>query len=82
MPRGFVQDPLEIKLLILYILARAEEPLDLPTLTDLTLCDEGVDYFQFIQALNDLCRTEHVVLEKGQRGNLRTRRGLLGAGQV
>jgi len=63
MPRGFIQDPLEIKLLILYILARVAEPVDLPTLTDLTLCDEGVDYFQFSQALADLCRTGHVELE-------------------
>ena len=65
MPRGFIQDPLEIKLLILYILARVEEPIDLPTLTDLALCDEGVDYFQFSQALADLRETGHVELVEG-----------------
>lgn len=64
MARGFIQDPLEVKLLILYILARVVEPIDLPTLTDLTLCDEGVDYFQFSQALADLRETGHVELKE------------------
>ena len=58
--RGFIQDPLEVKILVLYILARVVEPIDLPTLTDLVLCDEGVDYFQFSQALTDLRDTGHV----------------------
>lgn len=66
MAKGFIQDPLEVKLLILYILARVAEPVDLPTLTDLTLCDEGVDYFQFSEALAGLCDTGHVT-QQGER---------------
>lgn len=60
MARGFIQDPLELKFLILYILDRLAEPVELSTLTDLVLCDEGVDYFQFSQALTELQETGHV----------------------
>lgn len=63
MPYGFIQDKFEIKLLILYILARVAEPVDLPTLTDLTMCDGGVDYFSFTEELAHLKETEHVTLE-------------------
>lgn len=62
MARGFIQNAWEIKLLILYILARVEEPIDLPTLTDLALCDEGVDYFRFAEELSNLCETAHVIM--------------------
>lgn len=57
---GFIHDKLEIKFLILYILTRAVEPLDFPTLTDLTMCDEGVDYFQYVEALAELVKTDHL----------------------
>lgn len=60
MARGFIRNPLDIKLLILYILARAKLPLDMAQLTDLVLCDEGVDYFQFADALGSLKTTGHV----------------------
>ncbi len=63
MPRGFIQDPLALKLLILYIMDRLTEPADLSTLTELALCDEGVDYFQFSQALTELRETEHIHME-------------------
>ena len=61
MPRfGFIHDKLDIKFLILYIMARVAAPIDLPTLTDLTLCDEGVDY---------LTRADdrYAITEKGKR---------------
>ena len=48
--RGFIQDKLEIKFLILYLAARVIEPVPFDTLLDLTLCDDAVDYFDF-------CRT-------------------------
>ena len=36
---GFIHDKLEIKFLILYLMARVVAPIDFPTLTDLTMCD-------------------------------------------
>lgn len=66
MERGFIQGKLEIKLLILYILSRAEEPLDMDTLTDVAMCDSGVSYFDFTSALAELVESLHVE----RRGNL------------
>lgn len=59
---GFIRDKLEIKFLILYILARVIEPISFETVLDLTLCDDGIDYFDFSDALADLVRTEHLTI--------------------
>lgn len=61
---GFIHDKLDIKLLILYLTARAAAPLDLAALTDLAMCDEGVDYFSFTQAVSELVESEHLLLEQ------------------
>ena len=62
MGRGFIHDKLEIKFLILYIAARVIEPIPFDTVLDLTMCDDGVDYFDFSECLNDLVKTEHLTL--------------------
>ena len=46
-PKGFIQDKLEIKFLILYLAARIIEPVPFDTMLDLTLCDDAIDYFDF-----------------------------------
>ena len=60
---GFISDKLEIKFLILYIAARIIEPVPFAVLQDLSMCDKGVDYFDFSECLADLVRTEHLSLE-------------------
>ncbi len=60
--RGFIHDKLEIKLLILYITARVVEPIPFDTVLDLTMCDDGIDYFDFSECLADLVKTEHLKL--------------------
>ena len=60
MPRGFIRDKLQLKLLILYILNQFAQPVSLSLLTELVLCDEGVDYFSFSDALSELKTTGHV----------------------
>lgn len=62
---GFISDKLEIKFLILYIAARVLEPVPFETLQELSMCDEGVDYFGFSECLADLVRTEHLTLSDG-----------------
>lgn len=57
---GFIHDKLEIKFLILYIAARIMEPIPLEGMQELTMCDDGIDYFDFSDCLNDLVRTEHL----------------------
>lgn len=42
---GFIRDKLDVKVLVLYLAARVAAPIDFATLTDLCMCDEGVDYF-------------------------------------
>lgn len=75
MANGFIHDKLEIKLLVLYIMDRVAAPIDFATLTDLALCDSGVDYFQFAEAAAELLKSGHLtqdgayyaVTDKGRR---------------
>lgn len=62
---GFIHGKLDIKFLILYIMARVAAPVDFPTLTDLTMCDDGVDYFDFAEAAAELVDTGHLTLTDG-----------------
>lgn len=72
---GFIHDKLDIKLLILYIMDRVAAPIDFSTLTDLAMCDNGVDYFQFAEAVAELKDSGHLsqdgeyyaVTKKGRR---------------
>ena len=72
---GFIHDKLDIKLLVLYIVDRVAAPIDFATLTDLALCDSGVDYFQFAEAAAELLESGHLsqdgefysVTDKGRR---------------
>lgn len=59
---GFIQDKLEIKFLILYIASRVMEPVPLAGMQELTMIDDGIDYFAFSECLNDLVKTEHLSL--------------------
>ena len=65
---GFISSKLEIKFLILYIMARVVEPVPFETLQELSMCDGGVDYFGFSECLADLVRTEHLALSSGLYG--------------
>ena len=62
MAAGFIHDKLEIKFLILYIAARVSEPLPPEGMQELTMCDDGIDYFAYAECLNDLVQTEHLRL--------------------
>ncbi|QNL45526.1 DUF4364 family protein [Oscillibacter hominis] len=61
---GFIRDKLEIKFLILYIADRVIEPIPFDTVLELTLCDDGIDYFDFSDCLADLVRTGHLTLSE------------------
>jgi len=72
---GFIHDKLDTKLLVLYITDRVAAPIDFATLTDLSLCDSGVDYFQFAEAVSELTDSGHLdqqgefyaITDKGRR---------------
>lgn len=57
---GFIHDKLDTKLLVLYIMDRVAAPIDFAALTDLSMCDDGVDYFQFAEAVSELLASGHL----------------------
>ncbi len=60
MPRpGFIHGKLDIKMLTLYILSHVAAPIDFATLTDLVMCDSGVDYFLFAEGVSELLDSDH-----------------------
>lgn len=63
---GFIHDKLDIKFLVLYLMARVASPVDFATLADLTFCDDGVEYFDFAESVAELVTTEHLTLEDGK----------------
>ena len=72
---GFIHDKLDIKFLLLYLMARVAAPVDFTTLADLSFCDSGVTYFDFAESVSELVSTGHLTLsedrysitEKGRR---------------
>ncbi len=70
---GFIHDKLDIKMLVLYLLARAAGPVAPETLTDLVRRHEGVDYFEFTEAAAELVETGHLTL--GDEGYSITEKG-------
>lgn len=60
---GMIHEQLDIKILILYVLARLPGPIDRAHLADIVFCDGGVDYFSFSECLADLVATGHIAEE-------------------
>lgn len=81
---GFIHSKLDIKLLILYIMARVAAPIDFSTLTDLAMCDDGVDYFNFAESVGELLDSGHLsqdgeyysITDKGLRNGANTETSL------
>ena len=64
---GFIRDKLEIKFLILYVTAGVAEPMPLSDIQALTMIDDGIDYFDFSQCLNELVKTGHLRINDEQK---------------
>lgn len=62
-PIGFIQDDLDLKLLVLYIMDRAAGPITFLQLFELALCDAGVDYFSLTQAVDHMVATGQLTKE-------------------
>ena len=60
---GFIHEKFEIKILILFILRRLPEAIPIDTLAELTLCDDGISYFDFSECLEELVSSGHVTFE-------------------
>lgn len=62
MAQGFIHDKLDMKMLVLYLLARAVGPLSPDSLTDLVRRHEGVNYFDFTESTAELVSSGHLAL--------------------
>lgn len=77
MPVGFIQDELDLKLLVLYIMSRAAGPISFLQLWELARCDAGVDYFSLSQVTEHMVATgqllkeeeRYTITEKGRRNS-------------
>ena len=63
---SFIHEQIEVKMLILFIMQRLPEPVTLDVLTGLTLCDDGIGYFDVTECIADLLKTKHLQLEEGK----------------
>ena len=63
-PVGYIQDELDLKLLVLYIMDRSAGPITFLQLFELALCDAGVDYFSLTQAVEHMVSTGQLSKEK------------------
>lgn len=76
-PMGFIQNELDLKLLVLYIMARSAGPITFLQLLELALCDAGVDYFSLTQAVDHMVETgqlskegdRYAITDKGRRNS-------------
>ena len=58
---GYLREKLDIKLLVLFVLNRLTRPVTMLALSDLVLGESSVNYFDYIDALSELVKTEHVM---------------------
>jgi len=57
---GFIHEKIEIKVLILYVLSRVPKPISFDTLAELTICDDGISFFDFAECVAELTQSEHI----------------------
>ena len=60
---GLIDERVEVKVLILFIMRRLSKPVTLDVLTGLTLCDKWISYFDVTDCLTDLVETKHLRLK-------------------
>ena len=74
MNSGLIHSETDLKLLILYVLRRLPAPIDREALFEICICDNGVEYFNFAQYLDELTENgnvsvtnddEYAITEKG-----------------
>ena len=63
---GFIHEKLDIKILILFILRRLPDEISGQQLADLTLIDDGIGYFDYMECLAELEDTGHITVNKGK----------------
>ena len=57
---GFIRDMLDVKVLILYVMSRAEKPLDVQSIYALCFQDDRLTYFDVCEAVPQLVESGHL----------------------
>lgn len=65
--RGFIHDMLDVKLLVLYIMARVAYPVDLQKIYELAYQDDCLSYFDLAQAVPQMVASGHLEELDGKR---------------
>lgn len=66
-PHGFIHDMLDVKLLVLYIMARVMYPVDLQKIYELSFQDDCLSYFDLAQAVPQMVESGHLEEIEGKR---------------
>ncbi len=67
MEKGFIQDMLDVKVLVLFIMARVIYPVDLQKIYELSYQDDRLSYFDLAQAVPQMVETGHLEeIEEGR----------------
>ena len=70
---GFINDMLDVKILILYVMDRVIYPVDAQKLYELCLQDDKLSYFDVLQAIPEMVESGH--LEQKEEGYVITQKG-------
>ena len=65
-PTGYLHDEMDVKVLILFILARIDTPLSVQEVYEVAYQDDSLNYFMFADCISRLADTGHVL--KDERG--------------
>ncbi len=60
MEKGFIQDMLDVKVLILFVMSRLMYPVDLQKIYELSFQDDRLSYFDLAQAVPQLVESGHL----------------------
>jgi len=63
---GFINEKSEIKMLILFVMRRLPKPVAMDVLTELTVCDERITYFDVTDCILKLVETDHLKVIDGK----------------
>lgn len=62
-PQGFLHNKLDVKVLILFILARIDTPLDVDTIYEIAYQDDSLNYFTLAESLPELKDSGHLAVD-------------------
>lgn len=66
-PGGLTND-FEVKILICFLLKKIEQPLSFEQVNEILQQTGFVNYFEFVEAISELQKTEHVLLQTNEEG--------------